>query len=601
MVKISLSVAPILLVLCLAGFGDLLRVLLDWKRPRDAASDIFESAFFGILFVTTGVLITNFFFGLGNNPGPYVAGIGLALVAAFRWQSVFFWNQLLLLVIATSLISYFVGPVQLGYDAGLYHIPIMNWVAYQPVPLGLGNLEGRLGFDSAWLLFESAFRSEHYLRWSHLAVAEVAIRALVVAWIANGLLIELGKGWQTKAMAYVAAIVALTTIVALSVFIGPSQTSTDTSANLLAFCAWIAFCRLMLLHESERRTIADRELVLLLVLVTLAVTIKTTMLPIILLPAFLLVRMSRQKMHLLIIARRRAYALIALYFALWLGRNFMLTGCIIYPADVTCTTVPWGVGAANAKLMTALITAWARHPGPEALHYADLLNTAWIPEWFARQKFVVGAAAAAGVVFMSFLFVAFFVARRNRSSDRGDARQLVRVSIVCAAVGLGLWFLKMPEPRFLWVFFAILEAALVFQGFRMCDFAPPKIGVMPATAKKCIIWSAVFAIATTLAATLHRNLVPLTAPIPVSRIVTVSGGTQIYMPISGDQCWELFPCTPYDFGAKSIGTWNSRYFFRSTPDCFHPSPRSSSCFPIGAPSTENCSLDTKRISRPFCL
>ena len=572
-VKISLCIAPILLVLCLAGFGDLLRALLDWKRPRDAASDIFESAFFGILFVTAGVLIANFLVGLGNNPGPYVAGIGLALVAAFRWRSVFFWNQLLLLVIATNLISYLVGPVHLSYDAGLYHIPTMNWVANQPVPLGLGNLERRLGFDSAWLLFESAFRFERYLRWSHLAVAEIAIRALVVAWIVNGLLIELGKGWQTKAMVYFASIVALSVFIFFIPIRETStdmfrETSTDMSANLLAFCAWIAFSRLMLLDEGERRTIGDRDLVLLLVLVALAVTIKTTMLPIILLPAILLVRMSRQEMYSLIIAQRRAYALVALYFALWLVRNFMLTGCIVYPVDVTCTTVPWGVGAAQAKLEAAWITGWARHPGLEAIHYADLRNTAWIPEWFARQKFFVWAwlRSLAPLVLVSFFFIAFFFARRDRSRNRGDARgrQLVCASIFCAAAGLVLWFLMMPDLRFSWAFFAVLEAALIFQVFRMCDYAPPKIDVMPASAKKCIIWSAVFA--TVFAAALNRHWVPLTAPIPASRIVTVAGGTQIYMPISRDQCWDLFPCTPYDFGDKSIGTWNGRYFFRSTPD-----------------------------------
>jgi hypothetical protein len=569
---ISLSVAPILLVLCLSGFGDLLRALLDWKRPRNAAPDIFESAFLGIFLITAGDIVVNVFVGLGSNPGFYVVGIGLALVFIFRWKNVVFWNQTLLLIITTSLISCFLGPVQLGYDAGLYHIPTMNWVAYQPVPLGLGNLEGRLGFDSAWLLFESAFRSERYLRWSHLAIAEIAIRAVVVAWIANGLLIELKKGRQTKATAYFAAIVAL------PVFIFRFRdTGTDMSANLLAFCVWVEFCRLMLLDEGKRRAIGNRDLLLLFVLVALTITIKITMLPIILLPAFLLVRMGRQETYLVIIARRRAYELIALYLGLWLGRNFILTGCIVYPLDVTCTTVPWGVGAANAKFMSEIITGWARQPGPGALNYVDLLNTAWIPEWVLRKKFFVGAAAAAGFVFLSFSFAALFVKRRDRSDGRGDARQLVCASIVCAAVGLVLWFLKMPEPRFGWVFFAIFGATLVFQAVRMCDCAPRKVGFRPVTAKRCIILSAVFVVATTLEGALNSHLALLTVPIPVSRSLTVSGGAQIYMPISGDQCWDLFPCTPYDFGDKTIAIWNGRYFFRSTPDCFDPSPRSSSC------------------------
>jgi hypothetical protein len=461
MVKISLLFAPILLVLSLVGYGNMLRALLDLKRPRDPAPDIFESAFFGIFFITVGVLIANFLVGLGTNPGPYVAAIGLALfiIAALQWQNVFNWNQLALLVIVTALISYFVGPVTFNNDAGLYHIPTMNWVAYQPAPLGLGNLESRLGFDSAWLLFESAFRSERYLRWSHLAVAEIAIRAVVVGWIANRLFTELANGWQTKAMAYFASILAL------SVFVFLYQvTSTDMPANLLAFCAWIAFCRLLLMDESERRNIGDREHVLLVILVALAVTIKLSLLPIILLPAFLLLRVSPQELYLLIMARRRAYAMIAAYIALWLGRNFMLTGCFIYPVDMTCTTVPWGVGAEIAKLDAAWITGWARHPGPEALEYADLFNVAWIPAWFERIRSsdwgvgnaeIFAVVVAAGFVFISFFLLMsfFFVARRDRSSDRGEARYLIWASFVCAAAGIVLWFLKGPDPRFSWAFF----------------------------------------------------------------------------------------------------------------------------------------------------
>jgi len=55
------------------------------------------------------------------------------------------------------------------------------------------------------------------------------------------------------------------------------------------------------------------------------------------------------------------------------------------------------------------------------------------------------------------------------------------------------------------VFFAVLEAALVFQVFRMWDYASPKIDVIPVSAKKCIIWSAVFAVATAFSAALHRH------------------------------------------------------------------------------------------------
>ena len=126
-------------------------------------------------------------------------------------------------------------------------------------------------------------------------------------------------------------------------------TSTEMSANLLAFCAWILFCNLVLLDENERRINAGRELSLLLILIGLAVTFKVSMLPIVLLLSLLLLRLSGHEIGVLLLSQRGLLSITLVYCILWLARNFILTGCIIYPIAMTCVSVPWGAGSAGAE------------------------------------------------------------------------------------------------------------------------------------------------------------------------------------------------------------------------------------------------------------
>ena len=146
MVELFVAAAPTLLILSLAGYGAAVRAVFVSEGWEGQSWDLFECAFGGIFVIAAGVLVANFFVGLGTNPGAYVLVTGIALLAVFQWRNRFEYNQLILLVFAVSIISCTVGVIWLGYDTGLYYIPSMNWIAYQPVPFGLANLEGRLGF-----------------------------------------------------------------------------------------------------------------------------------------------------------------------------------------------------------------------------------------------------------------------------------------------------------------------------------------------------------------------------------------------------------------------------------------------------------------------
>jgi hypothetical protein len=368
---------------------------------------------------------------------------------------------------------------------------------------------------------------------------------------------EVASGWHAKSL------LLLSTLLIISPFVfRTTTTSTDTSANMLAFCAWVLFCKLMLVDETDGSTSEGWEFALLLILVALAVTCKLSMLPAALLLPMLLLRASVRQITLLFFAR--SFFLITLFYCtLWLTRNLVLTGCIVYPVSVTCLSVPWGVGAATAKMWSAWITGWARHPGLDALEFLGVLNMKWMPAWFNNVRGSLELKlVVATVFFIALTYV--LVERRDRSPLVQNSRELVLASLGCAAAGLVLWFLAAPDVRYAWSFFAILSATLMFHGLSEFDFTLPKIRLKPPEFRVFLTWSVVLATTAAIIQLQSGSLVPLEAPTPPFKIVTVPGDWQLYMPTSAnDQCWALFPCTPYDFGAKSVESWHNRLFFRS--------------------------------------
>ncbi len=484
-------------------------------------------------------------------PGAYVAAAGLGLFAFFQWRRGFGQNPAALFVaFAASVLFLARSGRQLPVDAGLYYLSAMNWIAHAPAPLGLANLEARLGLDSAWLLFESALRAKRALGWTHLVVAEIALRSLALGWIARNFLAQWAKGESRNAIFHLIGFAVLLSYLAIR---APSPTTTDLSANLLAFCAWMAFGRLLLMDDADWRTAGGNAFALLILMVVLAATFKLAVLPVGLLP--LALPALRRDWRSLLAGQYRVLGAVLLYGALWLVRNFMLSGCFAFPAAATCIAVPWDVGT-DAHSLALVIRGWARRPGAGSMDYLSLFDMRWISSWlpgFARsvELWLVVVALLLALPF------SIFKPHGKRAAFAGLA-PLVGGSLFTVLAGLLLWFFAAPNPRFSWCFFAILAAMIVFRA--AWDRSLPK-AVFTMTARQAFLGVVLLGCAPGAVA-IARGVGRIDAPVSAAGTVASGQNWPIYVPAAGDQCWDLFPCTPYGFGGKTVQIWNGRLFFR---------------------------------------
>ncbi|MCC7278094.1 MAG: hypothetical protein IT487_07230, partial [Chromatiaceae bacterium] len=163
-----LTLWPVFIVFSIAGWGVAFQTVTKARLIEREEKDLFVCAFIGMVVVTLLAMTINLEFPLGVNPGIWFVGIGVIPFIYMLFRETLWRFQALILFLATVFISILLRHTGFSYDAGLYHIPYMTWMANEAVPLGLANLEGRLGFNSAWLAFCSAY--SHSIRYPDIII-----------------------------------------------------------------------------------------------------------------------------------------------------------------------------------------------------------------------------------------------------------------------------------------------------------------------------------------------------------------------------------------------------------------------------------------------
>ena len=525
---------PVLLLFAAAGYGGLAHRL---SRPAAPAPDLFLAAIVGLVLIAFAAAALNLFRGLGDAPGPLTVGLGLlAYLPALRraeWRA-----QSLVLLTAIAGTAFLFDGLRLllfgrsmtfSFDAGLYHVQHLEWIALEPAPFGLANLSGRLGFTSAWLFVVSALRWDEAFGWRHVFHAELAIRALAFAW----LLWRLLDAWRERRAGalrlYGAALLALGWCSGAMGF----QTSLDHAANLCVLLAWVAWCELA---ADPRRPAASTWLAL-FALSALALAIKISVLPVVLLPVLALAhpvtRPARAELRPLL----PLLGLLLAFALAMAAHGIVASGCVAYPAVASCVRVPWGVPLEDVRLMAATITGWARQPDAGYLEHARLGYFGWLAVWlpkFVRSApFLVLCAGA-----LAWLLARLLWQRRGGaapSEPDGVGTALV------AVVGIAFWFLAAPDPRFGWGFFAITCAALLRPGLALVPWPDPDRATLRLAAR-VPRWRA-FLLVGSLLLLASLRWPPVHPPTADGARVAARNGVPIVHP-RGQQCWALRLCSP---------------------------------------------------------
>ena len=451
--------------LSLLGWGLLAAGLAERFGRLDNRDAWFAPHLFllGLTSLTALGLLANFWIPITNQAGALTMPLGLLVVVLQRRRIATLGMVLLALWFAVAWVWLILPFEQFSFDAGLYHLQYMQWMAQRPVFPGLAQLQTRFGFDSSWLLFVATQRIDldalfglNVSPWLHYVVAELMLRALLFWWAA--LAIKAAVSGKDRPAGEVTLYVVL--VLMLSMFMWRmKETSTDVAPNVVALAVWLCGFESWMAARAQQSTQAVRSFSAMMCSSAFVVVSKLSVLPILLLllPVGWVVRPRLREIAV-------PLALFGLMLSLWLIRNVVLTGCLVYPAAATCTSLPWSLGAKQAAFEAWDITTFARLYGntsTDALrayvtHFSWDALALWAPKFFKSFYFRLPAAGCV-VGLLAWVFFRRFKIAAGLSGYLG-------LSLLVGALGFGYWLVLGPDPRFSWAFSFIATLSVMVFG-----------------------------------------------------------------------------------------------------------------------------------------
>jgi hypothetical protein len=407
-----------------------------------------------------------------------------------------------------------------GYDTGLYHLQTFEWNHDYPIVLGLGNLHGRLAFNSilfliaplvdradlGWITNLLAVTFVLLSLWARIRQLDFADRRAVIQY------------WFVSIIVFLFAL--LPSFPWLGVLV-----SDFLAAVLILY--WVALA-LGFARSTDRRT----EFALMVMAAILATTAKVSAAPLV--AVTLAFGWSHRKDFVQDV--KRLSAISGAFLAVWLIRGFLLSGCAVYPVPQTCAVqLPWAVSLQQVKDENLSIRAWARQP--LNWDFAGVMRDPhWFRHWFSWAhkspllQFLLIGCIIGGLV------ITFTPARFRKQAPR----DLVLIA-AGLALGLAFWFVSAPDPRFA-SGFIIATAAFGLSLACAAWLHDPEVYLYSRRALIVLVAVVGLLLATRLRV---RSFFQPVTQAPVYQL-SVAHGTRLWVPQTGDQCWaHELPCTPY--------------------------------------------------------
>jgi len=434
-----------------------------------------------------------------------------------------------------------------NYDAGLYHLPAIKWINENKTPLGLANLHGRLGFNSAW--FSAAALLEFPFARDRGATGAFLLTGLLLWFYGYEVIraihhLSVDRRWKQPTV-----FLAITAASLVAFTLQTSISSPTPDLPVFLFTQLSVFMALQAL-ESDRGWAFETWAVLFLAI--FSITVKLSALPLLLVSASVLIRAIRHRVltnwnHFINLSGATAFLLLIP----WAIKGVLASGCVAYPVAFTCSAaLPWSVPRAVALEETLSIRVWAHAPNlPADVASGD---SEWYAAWFSGIAKSPDIVVTTMFIFLGLILFGLSGPLGRRRVDGSNPMWLIAPLIGAIA----FWLVTAPDLRFGGGYFWALGACVLSDAVcRSSREAHPSrlLRICKGSAAALVVMALVLGMA--YAALYPMNSLAdkpsggffLTWPaIPSASVSTryTFAGVPIYVPIK-DQCWlAALPCTP---------------------------------------------------------
>lgn len=424
-----------------------------------------ENSIFGVVFLSFIALIINFFFPLNKIVGTLVIIIAVVpcffIIKRLNNKSEFllflFYNAFIVIVLLYA--SNINRP-----DAGLYHLPYTSLINENKIIIGSANIHFRFGHISI-IQYLSGIYNNHLFNTSNITLPLASVFSIFLIFSIKRISDHLKSG--TNEIAFIIFSILIYSIYSFNRY---SSYGNDMPAHIYFFILCIFFLELIKLKSCS-----IQDFYKITIICIFLITLKTFMILVSLIPIILFFA-SKKKFNLLI---NPLCIISCLFLFSWLLKNFLSSGCIIYPLQLSCfdnliysnfqqTINEQLAGEAWSK-------GWSDQKNMIMPYEQYIKNFNWVETWSNVHLKQIYAKFIPYLIFLFFLY--FFIISKNFYtkrivSQKPKFKQNFYILLFLSLLFTIIWFLKFPLYRygqsFLVIFF-ILTIYLIFLKFSNID------------------------------------------------------------------------------------------------------------------------------------
>lgn len=394
--------------------------------------------FYGCFFLGSLALIINFFYPINKIVNNFLIIIGIISFAYYfnefrKKQDLFY---ITLFCFFTLLLETTNRP-----DAGLYHLPFIGVLNSSEIILGLANINTKFGHTSFYQYISSTF-------YNSIFKDRALFIPIGLMWAASLILffeIACSKKIENK-IKILALFFGSAIAIEMNRFSGFGN---DDITHIIFFIMIIYSFHIFSTNDQFEK---KNYLNIILILSLLLFLNKTLYAPVIFLVCYIYFKLGFN-----IFIFNKKYLFLIFILCCWFLKNFLMTGCIIYPINFTCfDNFTWSTNFADKEAI--IIEAWAKsYPDQKESYDMSLFieNFNWLPTWSQHHlKLIINKLS---IIIAVFLILSFLI---NFNGKKLKSFKFEKIIIFFISLMIFFWFFKLPLYRF-GSGFLITAAALI--------------------------------------------------------------------------------------------------------------------------------------------
>ncbi len=395
------------------------------------------------IYISFVALLLNFFFPLSKNLNTALL-ILIIIYAAYK--KINNYKNLIILSTLSGFISFLILNLDNIYrpDAGLYHIPYIATLNENKIIFGLANIHFRYGHTSIGQ-YLSAFYNNYIFDDKGITLPIASIFSLFFLY----LIIEIKNNLKTNIIYTI--FLLLTFIYLILGYSRYTEFGNDVTAHLYLFLVYYIFLKNF--KKKKSNILLINKIFLLSIFAFMQ---KISMIFTIFIPIYCFYFL---KDKIKIINFSNIFSTIFVF--LFLIKNILISGCLIYPISITCSDKLQWYGSdiensINAKVQSLDNEAWTKGwpdlKGKNIGQENYIKNFNWLETWSKNHGLKILNKLGIFLLFILFFFYLIKLKentiKKNKNANLKEIKENITILLFVSFVGTSVWFLRFPVFRY---------------------------------------------------------------------------------------------------------------------------------------------------------